>query len=334
MIELSLPFPPTTNNLYANGKKGRYRTPGITEAQAIAAYTEAGSLDGAAALLGCNRNMVFRRLQAAGHSLNGSKFSEAERAAVRSYYTETPAEMFNLDSLAAVMRRQKTSVVRLAREMGLTNQARTFSANARAAMSASRKLVWATRPHPRGFQGGSHTEEARAVIGRKSRDGWLIQKATSTGNMSPAALQRKRDLASARNALAPAEGAYSRTKHGRREDIGEMYFRSAWEANYARYLNWLQARGEIDKWEYEPVVFWFEAIKRGVRSYKPDFRITEKGRQYFVEVKGWMDPKSITKLKRMKRYHPTVEIQLVDERQYKAIASAVSRLIPGWEGRA
>jgi crossover junction endodeoxyribonuclease RusA len=27
MIELSLPFPPTTNNLYANGKKGRYRTP-------------------------------------------------------------------------------------------------------------------------------------------------------------------------------------------------------------------------------------------------------------------------------------------------------------------
>ena len=27
MIRLSFPFPPSTNNLYANGKRGRYKTP-------------------------------------------------------------------------------------------------------------------------------------------------------------------------------------------------------------------------------------------------------------------------------------------------------------------
>jgi len=110
-----------------------------------------------------------------------------------------------------------------------------------------------------------------------------------------------------------------------------MFFRSAWEANYARYLNWLQSRGDIERWEYEPETFWFEAIKRGVRSYTPDFKVFEKGGFYFVEVKGWLDPKSKTKLKRMKKYHPGVNVVLFGQADYKSLSRQLGGVIPNWE---
>ncbi len=58
---------------------------------------------------------------------------------------------------------------------------------------------------------------------------------------------------------------------GRAPDLGDTYFRSRWERNWARYLNFLVQHGEITGWEYEPKTFWFHKIKRGTRSYKPDF---------------------------------------------------------------
>ena len=68
------------------------------------------------------------------------------------------------------------------------------------------------------------------------------------------------------------------------------YYRSRWEANYARYLEWLRVRGDIKYWSHEKDTFWFEKIKRGVRSYLPDFRVTEiNGDVVYHEVKGWMD---------------------------------------------
>jgi hypothetical protein len=105
-----------------------------------------------------------------------------------------------------------------------------------------------------------------------------------------------------------------------------------WEANYARFLNWMLARGNIAKWEYEAETFWFERIKRGVRSYKPDFRITgADGAVWFVEVKGWMDPKSKTKIKRMAKYHPTVDLRVFDAKAYRELARMLGPAIPGWE---
>ncbi len=68
-----------------------------------------------------------------------------------------------------------------------------------------------------------------------------------------------------------------------------------------------------------------------MRSYKPDFRVREKGKDYYIEVKGFMDAKSKTKLKRMKGHYPEVDLRLVDTRQYRSIAEKVGRMIPGWE---
>jgi len=89
----------------------------------------------------------------------------------------------------------------------------------------------------------------------------------------------------------------------------------------------------IAAWEYEPDTFWFLHIRRGTRSYTPDFKIhNNDGTVEYHEAKGWMNPKSKTQLKRMAKYHPSVKIVLIDKDAYRAIARQAKRLIPNWEG--
>lgn len=121
-------------------------------------------------------------------------------------------------------------------------------------------------------------------------------------------------------------------KGGRRADLGNIYFRSRWEANWARYLNWLKQQGKIASWEYEADTFEFVGIKRGCRFYTPDFKVTNMDQSIeYHEVKGWMDSRSKTRQKRMTKYHPTVKVVLVDGPQIKKVASVVSEIIPNWE---
>jgi len=112
----------------------------------------------------------------------------------------------------------------------------------------------------------------------------------------------------------------------------QIYFRSTWEANYGRYLEWLKAKGQIAAWEHEPDTFWFDGIKRGVVSYLPDFKVTEtNGSIVYHEVKGHMDDRSRTKIKRMAKYHPTVKLIVIDGPAYKALARQLRGLVLGWE---
>lgn len=90
------------------------------------------------------------------------------------------------------------------------------------------------------------------------------------------------------------------------------YFRSRWEHRYALHLDRLMAAGLIKSWAHEPTTFWFDNIKRGVRSYKPDFRVDNlDGTHHWIEVKGYMDPKSLTKIKRFRKYYPEEELVIV-----------------------
>jgi hypothetical protein len=131
--------------------------------------------------------------------------------------------------------------------------------------------------------------------------------------------------------LAPAFTS-PRGKGGRREDLNNIYFRSRWEANWARYLNFLIRQGQIRSWEFEPDTFEFIGIRRGGRFYTPDFKIINNdGSIEYHEVKGWMTGQGATKIKRMRRYHPRVKLLLVDRSQYRSVASTLSRVIPGWE---
>jgi len=110
----------------------------------------------------------------------------------------------------------------------------------------------------------------------------------------------------------------------RRKDLG-IYVRSRWEANYGRYLNFVRR-----KWFYEPKTFWFENIKRGTRSYTPDFYLPKYDE--YIEVKGYLDQKSKTRIKRMKKYYPKIKVTLVTGEFFKKIVKeGWCRLIPHWE---
>lgn len=124
---------------------------------------------------------------------------------------------------------------------------------------------------------------------------------------------------------------YSRARGGTRADLG-LYVRSTWEANWARYLNWLVDQGQITSWEYEPETFHFEGIKRGQRFYTPDFKVVNPdGTEEYHEVKGYMDQPSRTKLKRMKKYHPEVNVIVIDEPTYRDVARKVGKSLEHWE---
>lgn len=126
---------------------------------------------------------------------------------------------------------------------------------------------------------------------------------------------------------------YSRARKGWAE-LGQRRFfaRSSWEFNYGHYLEFLRIQKQISDWAHEPETFWFDGIKRGCLSYLPDFRVTNPdGTIEYHEVKGWMDPKSITKIKRMAKYHPAIKLVVIDATRYKALAKTVKGLVPEWK---
>jgi hypothetical protein len=124
---------------------------------------------------------------------------------------------------------------------------------------------------------------------------------------------------------------YSRIKRGRREDLGNIHFRSSWEANCARWLKWRQERGEILLWEFEPQSFVFSGVSRGVVFYLPDFRVTyPDGRTEYLEVKGRETSKDRTKWKRMRSHYPNVVLKIIDPVEYRRLCQRFGDL-PFWE---
>ena len=138
------------------------------------------------------------------------------------------------------------------------------------------------------------------------------------------------------------------TKHGKRKGLGDHHFRSTTEADFARYLKYFE---RLD-YEYETVDLFFDKIKRGTRSYRLDFSIPAL--DIHVEVKGYLDAKSLTRLKRCRIYYPEVfqKLWLVkqslsdkDKEELKKIGFPLERTIdfahvfafkdelPEWESR-
>lgn len=189
------------------------------------------------------------------------------------------------------------------------------------------------RGHPRGALGMRHTPESLALMSISSKKMWKDKDCYMNTD-------EYRQMLSDRQMKARHSGkipnGYSRGNSGKREDINGIYFRSMWEANYARYLNFLLEKKIIYKWEFEPDRFIFHEVRRGIRSYCPDFKIWEAkdAEPYYVEVKGYMDDKSKTRHARMDKYYPEIKIIMFMQKDYKELKEKLSRLIPGWESDA
>jgi hypothetical protein len=131
------------------------------------------------------------------------------------------------------------------------------------------------------------------------------------------------------------ENAYSRCRRGRRADLGEMFFRSGWEANYARILNLLKEENEIYHWVFEPNTLPFPVDSRPF-SYTPDFmvwRSDDRDHCYveYVEIKGQMDDLSKLKHSHMEQFYPNVKIRIIEEKEYRNLEMAFSPRIEKWE---
>ena len=114
---------------------------------------------------------------------------------------------------------------------------------------------------------------------------------------------------------------YSNANGGKREDLNNKYFRSNWEANYARILN-----EQSVFWEYEAHTF---DLSDGT-SYTPDFKLSEKK---FVEVKGWWDDDSKHKIELFLKEYPDYELDLIGESEYYSLRSLFKHKITEWEGK-
>lgn len=115
----------------------------------------------------------------------------------------------------------------------------------------------------------------------------------------------------------------------------KYYFKSLWEMNYARYLQFLKSRKEIYDWKYEPETFDFpkDDYGAGPFSYKPDFQVFSDLTHYeWHEVKGWLNPSSKKKLKRFYKHFPKEgEIKLIGKDWFSKVSRSYPSLIPGWE---
>lgn len=204
----------------------------------------------------------------------------------------------------------------------------TKTAEQNMAASLRVKAHIAQNGHNRGALGMKHTDATKLLIGEKSRE--MYKNLSDEKKMEKV---RKMMATRTKNGTVAPPRLGATWKAAWREIGGvKKFYRSRWEANYARYLEFIKKAGLIQHWEHEPETFWFEGIKRGCVSYLPDFRVTENsGRVVYHEVKGWMDDRSKTKIKRMAKYYPAVVLVVIDSTAYKALEKKIASMVPGWE---
>lgn len=190
--------------------------------------------------------------------------------------------------------------------------------------------LWKINEHPKGMKGKKHTPEVCSILSIKFKQNWdslsKEKREERVNNMLIHKLQKY-------GSLIPNTREKCSWKAGWREIGGKRkYFRSKWEANYARCLEFFKQHNLIKDWQHEPKTFWFNEIKRGCRSYLPDFEvINNDGSIEYHEVKGWYDDRSKTKIKRMAKYYPDVKLKIIFEKEYNTLKRQLKGIIKDWE---
>lgn len=134
--------------------------------------------------------------------------------------------------------------------------------------------------------------------------------------------QIKMSLAAQKRLRTKRETHYSSARGGFRSDLN-CYFRSMWEANFARILTF-----QNKKWVYENDHFQLEESF----SYTPDFYVESENTYY--EIKGRFDEKSKRQLDLMKIKFPNVRIEIIDSAKYSELRVQYKNLLSNaWEGK-
>lgn len=271
-------------------------------------------------------------------------WSDADIKYLTDYYLNTPENLFNISDLSKKLNRTEASIHCKANDLKLTlpRGKRTKSELHRKKQSEIRKgiysdhlkkanderigkpgknkgkKIWSSEQmqhisdrskeylqkncHPKGMLGKKHTEESKKRMSDSRK-----------GRKKPpeATLKMIQTKVLKYGTLAP------NVKRGSWKaqwiEIGgkKFYARSSWEITHANWLESLKNKSKIKDWEHEPETFWFTGIKRGAMSYLPDFKITLNDNSVeFHEIKGWMDSRSRTKIKRFRRQFPQHKLKV------------------------
>ena len=104
-----------------------------------------------------------------------------------------------------------------------------------------------------------------------------------------------------------------------RKDLN-CYFRSSWEANYARILNF-----EKEKWVYEKDHFELS----NETTYTPDFYLNNMN--LYIEVKGYWRDDAKEKFLLFKKEYSKLKIKLIEEEQYKELINKYRYIVNNLE---
>lgn len=253
---------------------------------------------------------------------NCPHFTEEEKNIIKEWYEKDDMGV-DLEGLSSLINRPKTSISYIAKTMGLTKYG-NFTEKERNVRAKEMVIKVSKIEHPRGMLGKHHTEESKEKISIASITRAANMTSEEKHSIAMKAVETKKKKGTTSQTTS---NAYSRTKSGIRSDLGQ-YFRSAWEANIARILDY-----EDIEWEYECKRFFFNEEVDGVLSYQPDFYLPQFNK--WIEVKGWMDEKSKTRLKLFEEQYPneSKNLILIDQTFYNALRLEFF-FLPNWEDYA
>ena len=295
-----------------------------TNQEILDAYRETNNIWKAADKLGMCGQSVWERLKRMGIKLNSRYFSDSEITRIKEVYNSGIVLGDNkLKNLSIELNRTIPLISRQAGKLGLTSPNRTLTKELKEKMGERTKQYIKKNGHPKGFLNHHHSKVSLNLMSIKSKKRW--SQVTEKDLLN---IQRK----SFNTRIANGTQTNHRRKTTWKQQwatIGgkKHYYRSQWEVNYAIYLEFLKTQNNIKEWLYESDTFWFESIKRGIRSYKPDFKVTELNDDIiYHEVKGWMDSRSKTALRRFKKYYPQLKLILIQSKEYHEILKKFSFL--------
>lgn len=146
------------------------------------------------------------------------------------------------------------------------------------------------------FYGRKHKTESLIKIGLKSKERWkdkhFIKKIK---NSYPDRSGRKNSM-------------FGKQTHGKRDKYNDIYFRSSWEINFAKFLDLSNV-----KWKYESKTF-----DLGNTTYTPDFYLPEF--DCYIEIKGYWRTDALNKYKRFKRKYSNTNIKILHKKKMQEMS--------------
>lgn len=282
-------------------------------------YAQTGSVWKTGNIVGLSGQQVYDRLNKLGVVKHLNYWTKADDDVLKEKYI-TYKMANELDMLAKELGRTKPFICRKAKELGLTdNNNKKLSKKAREKISNNTKRYIKEKGHPRGFLGHKHSDETKVKLSCASKKCWA--NPNSIVNSEPFR-QRMSDNLHNMKMKGQIKNFSIHGDHKIKINGKDYTFKSTWEVEIAKRLQSLLDNGYIYSWDYESKHFNFQDMKRGIRSYCPDFEVVLADQTcLYIEVKGWKMPTSMKRIEMFRERYPHVKFYLIDDKEYGKILS-------------